>query len=303
MTDPLAFNPPVGVAETVAQGVRRILAPNPSPMTFRGTNTYLVGTRSLAVIDPGPDIARHLAAIRAAVGPSQRIDQILVTHAHLDHSPLARRLADLTGAPVLAFGPADAGRSAAMTALAEAGLAGGGEGIDAAFTPGARLADGTVIEGDGWRLQALWTPGHLSNHMVFALGDIVFSGDLVMGWSTSLVSPPDGDMGAYMRSCARLLRRRDRRHLPGHGAPVEDPGARLAEILAHRQGRENAIRAALDRGPATVPMIQRGVYPPLSAGLVQAAERNVLAHLLDLCERGVAKAEPQPSDTAMFRLV
>ncbi len=182
MTASDGFNPPVGVAEPLGPGLRRILAPNPSPMTYRGTNTYLLGTRDLAVIDPGPDHPAHLSAILASVESGQRITHILVTHSHLDHSPLAPVLAAQTGAPVLAHGDASTGRSAVMQDLAEAGLTQGGEGVDRTFRPDIVLAGQDVIDGHGWQLTAHWTPGHFGNHMSFATENIVFTGDLVMGW-------------------------------------------------------------------------------------------------------------------------
>ena len=206
MDDAPEFNPAVGAAQEVGPNIRRILAPNPSPMTFRGTNTYLVGSHQIAVIDPGPDDAGHLAAILAALRPDQQITHILITHAHLDHSPLAARLARETGAPIYAYGAAESGRSAIMQQLAETGLVGGGEGVDAGFVPDVGLDDGAVLEGEGWQLLAHWTPGHFGNHLCFAMGDTVFTGDLVMGWASSLVSPPDGDLTDFMASCHRLRR-------------------------------------------------------------------------------------------------
>ena len=179
MQAPDDFDPPVGVAETLTAGLRRIVAPNPSPMTYRGTNTYLLGLTDLAVIDPGPESDAHLSAILTALGPGQRISHILVTHAHLDHSPLARRLSDATGAPVLAYGPAHAGRSAVMQQLARDGLAGGGEGIDTGFAPDETLRDGDIVRGPDWQLETLHTPGHIGNHLCFAWGDRCFTADHV----------------------------------------------------------------------------------------------------------------------------
>ncbi|WP_425102070.1 MBL fold metallo-hydrolase [Tropicibacter sp. S64] len=304
MTDPQPeFRPVPGVSETVAPGVRRILAPNPSPMTFRGTNTYLVGAGSgLAVIDPGPDDAGHLEAILDAVTPGQQVTHVLVTHAHLDHSPLARRLGLVTGAPVLAFGSADAGRSPIMARLAEQGLAGGGEGVDAAFVPDIVLADGAAIEGDGWTLTALHTPGHMANHLGFALGETLFSGDLVMGWATSLVSPPDGDLTDFMASLDRLQQRRWQTFFPGHGAPVTDPGKRLAELVAHRKGREAAILQALTAGPATARTLAELIYTETPPSLLPAAERNVLSHLIDLVSKNLVSPEPDLRHDATFRV-
>ncbi len=285
MQDYLSFDPAPGLAEEVAPQVRRILAPNPSPMTFRGTNTYLVGQTDLAVIDPGPLSQAHLAAILAAVGPGQRITHILVTHAHVDHSPLARDLAQATQAPILAYGVSMAGRSAVMQQLADDGLAGGGEGVDAGFTPDICLPDNTVISGQGWQLQALWTPGHFGNHLCFALDDILFTGDLVMGWASSLVSPTDGDLSDFMASCQRLKARNDALYLPGHGAPIHNPMARMDWLIAHRLARETAILQALTDAPATAAQLASAIYSDTPAPLLPAATRNVFAHLVDLTQK------------------
>ncbi|MHA6345098.1 MBL fold metallo-hydrolase [Roseivivax sp. CAU 1761] len=288
-----SFRPDPGRAEELEPGLRRILAPNPSPMTFRGTNTYLVGTRDLAVIDPGPDDPRHLAALLAALQPGQRIAAILVTHAHLDHSPLARALARHSGAPVYAFGGPRAGRSPRMAALAEAGGLAGGEGVDAGFAPDIALPDGGRVAGEGWSLVAHHTPGHFGNHHCFAWEDRLFTGDLVMGWASSLVSPPDGDMTDFMASLARLQARPWRRFLPGHGAPVADPAARLEALRRHRLGREAAILAALAEGPETAAGLAARLYRDTPPALLPAAARNVLAHLVDLAARGLA-TPPEP---------
>lgn len=289
-----------GVPRPLGPGLRRIVAPNPSPMTFRGTNTYLLGTRGLAVIDPGPDIAAHLEAILAALEPGQRITHILVTHAHLDHSPLARRLSQATDAPVLAFGDARAGRSAVMSRLAETGLAGGGEGVDAGFLPDVSLADGAAVTGDGWALRALHTPGHFGNHLCFAAEDVLFTGDLVMGWASSLVSPPDGDLTDFMASCTRLAARRWRVMHPGHGAPIADPAARLDWLVAHRRSREAQIRAALAEAPGTAAELARRIYADTPPDLLPAAARNVFAHLVDLDARGAARTDSPLSVEAVF---
>ena len=303
MQDPQpAFRPTPGVPETLAPGLRRLLAPNPSPMTFRGTNTYLLGTGDLAVIDPGPLDEAHLAAILAACGAGQRISHVFVTHAHLDHSPLARPLSVATGAPVYGFGPATAGRSAVMTALAASGDLGGGEGVDAGFAPDERLEDGALVDGDGWRLEALHTPGHMANHLSFAWGDALFSGDLVMGWATSLVSPPDGDLTAFMASLRRLQARPWQVFHPGHGAPVADPAARLAELIAHRLSRETAILAELADGPATAPALAARIYTDTPAALLPAATRNVLAHLIDLKSQNRVTHEGALQTNVAFRL-
>ncbi|MCA0919901.1 MBL fold metallo-hydrolase [Pseudooceanicola nanhaiensis] len=285
MQAPDDFDPRPGKPVALSPLVRRIVAPNPSPMTYRGTNTYLLGATEVAVIDPGPRDARHMEAILAALAPGQRISHIFVTHAHLDHSPLARDLSEATGAPVLAYGDAFAGRSAAMQALAATGEIGGGEGVDATFVPDILLADGAEVSGPDWTLEALWTPGHYGNHLSFRLGDEIFSGDLVMGWASSLVSPPDGDLTDFMASCERLATLPARRFHPGHGAPVATPAERLAFLLSHRRARESAILDALSDGPATAAALAARIYTDTDPRLLPAATRNVLAHLIDLTGR------------------
>lgn len=302
MTASDTFNPVPGRAEPIAPGLRRILAPNPSPMTFRGTNTYLLGTTDLAVIDPGPDDSRHLSAILASVRPGQRISHILVTHAHLDHSPLARPLARACGAPVLAYGDARAGRSDVMADLASRGLVGGGEGVDAAFRPDEVLADEAIVRAEGWELRALWTPGHFGNHLSLVSGDAVFTGDLVMGWASSLVSPPDGDLTDFMASCRRLRTLRAAVFHPGHGAPVLDPASRVDWLIGHRLTREASIRAELAAGPATAADLTARIYTDTPTLLMRAAERNVLAHLIDLCTRGIAMPDGPMDADARFHL-
>ena len=293
MLPPDDFDPPIGVAEALEPGLCRIVAPNPSPMTYRGTNTYLVGETALAVVDPGPESDAHLNAILKALTPGQSISHIIVTHAHLDHSPLAAPLSRATGAPVLAFGSAEDGRSAIMQQLASAGLSGGGEGIDHDFAPDIRLADGDVVEGDGWTLDVLHTPGHLGNHICLALEDACLTADHVMGWASSLVSPPDGDLTDFMASCARLAARDWRVFYPGHGAPVFDPAARLAWLIGHRNAREAAILSALTDAPSTAAQIARTVYTDTPEALLAAATRNVLAHLIDL----MGKSQVELCDT------
>ena len=285
MTEIAEFNPVAGVMDWVEGGVRRVLAPNPSPMTFRGTNTYLVGRGEVAVIDPGPLSAPHMAAILRALEPGERISHILVTHSHLDHSPLARPLSAATGAPVLGFGGSDAGRRPAMDALAAGGDIGGGEGVDQDFRPDVVLADGTRVSGRDWSLTAVHTPGHFGNHLSFVFDDVIFSGDHVMGWASSLISPPDGDMCAYMASLDRLSTLPARRFYPAHGAPVTEPAKRLAELAAHRRAREADILRALEAGPAAIPALTRRIYTDVHPALFPAAERNVFAHLLDLTQR------------------
>lgn len=300
MQPPDDFDPPIGPAEHLAPGLRRIVAPNPSPMTYRGTNTYLVGERELAVIDPGPVHPEHLEAILAALTPGQTISHIIVTHTHLDHSPLARPLAEATGAPVVAFGDAKAGRSKVMEDLAQGGLAGGGEGIDTRFVPDQVVADGDHINGDGWELEVIHTPGHIGNHIALGWSDICFTADHVMGWASSLVSPPDGDLTEFMASCARLQARDWSVFHPGHGAPITDPAARLHWLIDHRRSRETAILTALSDGPATARALAERIYTETPPALLGAAERNVFAHLVDLHGRTEVTAAPELSASAVF---
>ncbi|MFC3568655.1 MBL fold metallo-hydrolase [Paracoccus simplex] len=273
------------------KALRIITADNPSPLTGPGTNTFLLGRDQVAVIDPGPDLPAHRQAILAAAGHG-RISHIFVTHAHLDHSGGARALAQATGAPILGFGPAEAGRSAVMARLAREGGIAGGEGLDRDFLPDIALADGAAVESDEWRLTALHTPGHFAGHLSFRHEAVIFCGDVVMGWSSTLISPPDGDLADYFRSLARLDSAGARLLLPAHGAAVGDPAARLAELAAHRRERTAQILSALRAGPATAENLARRIYevPP---ALIPAATRNVLAHLIALSELG-AVSTPGP---------
>ena len=311
--------PAPGVAEVVAPGVVRILAPNPSPMTHWGTNTYLVGEERLVVVDPGPDLAPHLESLLAAIR-GRPVDHVVVTHTHLDHSALAPRLAGEVGAPTAGFGPSGAGRSAIMARLAAEGEIGGGEGLDTRFVPDVALADGDRLGA----FRVLHTPGHLGTHICLLRPDLVLTGDHVMGWSTSLVSPPDGDLGDFMRSCERLAARVGAfigdgaaptgtdaaasgapaggrvRALPGHGATIPDLGARLAELVAHRRARERQILAALARAPGTAPDLARRIYHDTPSALLPAASRNVLAHLVDLATRNLATCRPPLCADSVF---
>jgi len=268
--------------EQLAPGLLRIVAPNPSPMTYRGTNTYVLGDTDVAVIDPGPISAPHLDAILATCTGHRRITHIIVTHSHLDHSPLARPLAQATGAPVLAFGDATAGRSTVMAQLATSGLKDGGEGIDTDFAPDQTLADGQEIAASDWRLRVIHTPGHLGNHICLGWNEACFTADHVMGWASSLVSPPDGDLTDFMASCARLAAHPWRVFYPGHGAPIDSPQDRLNWLIGHRRAREAAILTALASGPQTAAGIAQTVYADTPPALLPAATRNVLAHLIDL---------------------
>ena len=277
-------------------------ADNPGPFTGLGTNTYVLGQGAKTIVDPGPEMPAHLAAILGEVG-SHKVEAIVVTHAHSDHSALAPRLARLTGAPILAFGDARTGMTAQMQALEAEGID-GGEGRDAGFAPDVCVQDGQILTLGGEKIEVIHTPGHMSNHICLALGDTLLSGDHVMAWSTSLVSPPDGDMGAYMASLHKLAERKWRRFLPGHGEAVEDPAARLAELIAHKLGREASVLVALAQGPATAEALTKAIYTDLAPTLHGAAMRNVLAHLIDLQSRAkVARTGTGPLSLATFQLI
>jgi len=289
----MTFAPEAGHPLRVADGVRLILAPNPSPMTERGTNTYLLGSGDVTVVDPGPLIPAHLNAIRAGLGPSERIAQILVTHSHKDHSPAAQPLAEATGAPILAFGDSNAGRSTHMQALSHDEI-GGGEGVDMTFCVDQCLPDGAEIEAGGQRLLAIHTPGHLGNHMCFQWDDLLFTGDHIMGWAPSLVSPPEGDLTDFMASLDRVERLGAMPYFPGHGAPIADGLSRVQDLRRHRLGRETAIRLAVTKGARTLDAITRAVYTDVPPALLPAATRNVLAHVIDLNTRAILEFEGNP---------
>ena len=262
--------------------VTRILAPNPSPYTYTGTQTHIVGTTDLAVIDPGPDDPAHLAALTAAIA-GRPVKAIVITHHHRDHSPASRPLAAATGAPIIGAAPfalhEDGGRADAA--------------FDADYLPDRVLEDGQGIAGEGWTLTAVATPGHTSNHLAFALPETraLFSGDHVMGWSTTVVSPPDGDMAAYMASLERLMGRDDRVYYPGHGDQIDRPQRLVRGLLGHRRQREGQIMRLLAEAPATIPAMVARMYGGLDPRLLPGAERSVLAHLHDLRTRGRVMAE------------
>ena len=274
---------PTGKVERVAPGVRRVLAPNPSPFTHTGTQTYIVGEGVVAVIDPGPDQPEHLDALARALS-GERVAAIVCTHTHRDHSPASRPLQAATGAPVIGCGP---------LSLEDAGPR-ADEAFDAGYRADRVLADGECLEGSGWALEAVATPGHTSNHLCFALADegILFTGDHVMGWSTTVVAPPDGDMAAYMGSLDRLLRRDDRIYLPAHGPAVDGPHAHVRALIAHRRMRERQILTHLEAGEGRIAAMVASMYRSVDPRLHPAAERSVLAHLIEMEARGLARRGP-----------
>ena len=269
---------PTGLAEQVEPLVRRVLAPNPSPFTFTGTETYIVGAGSeVAVIDPGPDDPAHIAALLGAIGDA-KVTAICCTHTHRDHSPAAAPLKAATGAPIIG--------------CAALSLEDDGPRADAAFdttyAPDRVLHDGESLSGPDWTLTAIATPGHTSNHLCFALeqSGALFTGDHVMGWSTSVVSPPDGDMAAYMASLDKLYARADRVYYPAHGSPVTKPQQLVRGMIGHRRQRERQIVKLLEEGLVEISEMVPRMYKGVDQRLWPAAGRSVLAHLIDLEGRG-----------------
>lgn len=280
-----------------AQGsaLLRIVAPNPSPMTADGTNSYVLGTSDVAVIDPGPDIQQHLDALEAAIA-DRPVRAILVTHAHLDHSPAAHPLARRTGAPVLAFGP--------VVPRNGLGDIGGGEGVDRTFRPDRTLAHGGQVQGRDWTLKALHTPGHMADHLSFHWieANATFTGDTVMGWASTMISPPDGHLGQFLTSLDVLEDLEARQFHPGHGPVVEAPAARCRALRDHRADRTQAILTALPTAPTIAALVQR-IYVDTPRTLHGAAARNVLAHLLYLSELRQIRADPAPGMAAEWSLL
>jgi len=276
-----SFAAPVGEAMRLSLLIQRVLAGNPGPFTFRGTGVYIVGQHEVAVIDPGPSLPAHIEALKGAL-KGLRVTHILITHTHADHSPAATALKEWTGAATYAFGP----HPKFSDDEAE-------EGGDRDFVPDVRVKDGDVIETGGMTFDCVHTPGHTSNHMCYTLREekALFTGDQVMGWSTSVVSPPDGDMADYMASLKKLLARADRTHYPTHGAPIKRPKAHLEALLAHREAREAEIVACLQRGASTIASIVTRLYAEVDRRLHPAAARTVLAHLIKLKKEGRALAD------------
>ena len=289
------FNFEYGRLEPVAPGVRRIVARNPGPFTYKGTGTYVIGEDEVAVIDPGPDLAEHVEALLAGLA-GERVTHILITHTHRDHSPAAKAVKEATGAPTYGFGPHAGGVR---------GETGSEEGGDWDFVPDVVVQDGDTVTGAKWRFEAVHTPGHTSNHLCFALAGsgILFSGDHVMGWSTSVIAPPDGNMADYMASLDKLLERSgDRVYWPTHGPAITEPQRHVRAFIAHRREREAAILECLKSGSDSVPAMVERLYVGLDPRLRGAAGRSVLAHLIDLIGRDIVTSDRPPTAESRYSL-
>ncbi len=288
------FEPAYGHLVSVSPLIRRLVAHNPGSFTAWGSGTYVIGQNAVAVIDPGPDDAAHIDTLLRLLG-GERVAQIVVTHTHIDHSPGARILQARTGAPITGCGPH--ARIGTHDEPVE-------EGGDFDHAPDRLLHDGDSVTGDGWTLTAVHTPGHTSNHLCYALAEeqSLFSGDHVMGWSTTVVSPPDGDMTRYMASLEKLLARDDRVLYPTHGAPITEPKPFIAQLIAHRREREEQILALLRDGPALIPAMVAKLYAAVDPKLHKAAGRSVLAHLIALIDAGRVRCEGSAGAGSRYRL-
>jgi glyoxylase-like metal-dependent hydrolase (beta-lactamase superfamily II) len=287
-----------GKVEEVYPGVRRLLCNNPGPFTFKGTVSYIVGRDRVAIIDPGPLDEAHIEALLDAVR-NETVTHILVTHTHRDHSPAAARIKAATGAPTFGEGPHRAARDLHLDEAPR--LDAGG---DRDFHPDFKLVDADVVAGDGWSFEAIATPGHTANHMAFALqgSEIIFSGDHVMAWSTPVVAPPDGAMGAYMASLEKLLNRPETTYFPGHGGAVRDAPRFVESYIRHRRGREQSILSRLTDGSSDIPTLVQTIYVGLDPRLAKAAGLSVFAHLEDLVTRGLIVTDGAPSLNGVYRL-
>jgi glyoxylase-like metal-dependent hydrolase (beta-lactamase superfamily II) len=292
-----AFNLVPGQVDRVSPGIRRLLCNNPSPFTFKGTVSYIVGEGTVAIVDPGPDDPAHIAALLDAVR-GETVSHIFVTHTHRDHSPAVPAVKAATGALVLAEGPHRPSRD---LNVGEAPRMEGSNDTD--FRPDRALADGEVVTGRGFTIEAVATPGHTANHMAFAFRekDILFSGDHVMAWSTLVVAPPDGSMGDYMASLEKLRGRSEQVYLPGHGGAVTQAPRFVAAYILHRKAREASIVRHLEKGESDIPGLVAAIYANLDPRLVRAAGMSVLAHLEDLVARGTVRTDGAPSIAGRYR--
>ena len=285
-----------------AANIFRILSPNPSPMTYTGTNTYVVDNGEIAVIDPGPKIQEHFDNILEVIG-GKPIKYIFLTHSHIDHSPLAADLSNKYNTPIYGYGPSDAGLSKTMLKLISDGYESSSEGIDHDFYPDYLIKDGEYFELNETSITAIHTPGHMGNHLCFQYDRVLFSGDHIMGWATSMVSPPYGDLTQFMASCHLLKDKNISLILPGHGEQVDNPKERIEYLISHRLERERQIKSTLQHHSLNALEITEIVYVDIDKSLIPAATRNVFAHLLDLNERGLVAFEGVISETMKVRLI
>jgi len=293
----IEFDPQYGQAIDIAPGIQRVTAPNKSAFTFHGTNTYILGDKNVAVIDPGPQNDDHFQALLKAL-EGRKISHIILTHTHMDHSPLAKPLQEKTGAPTFAEGPH---RNSRELHLGEQNA------LDAAadnnFMPDHKLADGEIIEGDEWKLETIHTPGHTKNHACFAIlgTNMLFSGDHVMGWSTSIVAPPDGSMSDYMNSLSKMMERTETVYFPGHGGRLEKAPEFTRALRAHRKMRETAVLSRIRAGDLTIPEIVKVIYKDTNPKLHGAAGLSVFAHVEDLVERKLIECDGPPALNSEYR--
>ena len=292
--------PVIGEVEQLESDLAVITADNASPMTFTGTRTYILGAENLIVIDPGPDSEAHLSSIMKYIG-KRKVTDILLTHSHIDHSPLSRQLKTKTGARIIGFGSADEARTSFMKKLSSSLNLGGEEGIDKGLVLDEKVQENQILKLNNYSIEVVHTPGHLSNHICFSLKErkILFSGDHVMGWATTLISPPDGDLGSFMNSLEKLLVREEVIYYPGHGKPLKEPRKMVLAQIKHRLDREKQILNSVSEISRTPAEIVDEVYTDLNPMLKAAAIRNVLAHLIDLYERDKVSTD-KFSQTAKF---
>ena len=293
-------NPKIGEAEQLEKDLAVVTANNASPMTFTGTRSYILGTDNLIVIDPGPDSEAHLSSIMKYIGERQVTD-ILLTHSHIDHSPLSRQLKTETGARIIGFGSADEARTSFMKKLSSSLDLGGEEGIDKDLVLDKKVVEKQLLKLNNYNIEVVHTPGHLSNHICFSLKErkTLFSGDHVMGWATTLISPPDGDLGSFMNSLEKLSAREEVIYYPGHGKSLKEPRKMVLAQIKHRRDREKQILNSVSKISRTPAEIVDEVYDDLNPMLKAAAIRNVLAHLIDLYERDKVSTD-KFSQTAKF---
>jgi glyoxylase-like metal-dependent hydrolase (beta-lactamase superfamily II) len=302
MNDDIPFDKTLDLApgkvDEPLPGVRRVMANNPGPFTFKGTLSYIIGRGKVAIIDPGPDDEAHIGALLDAVR-NETVTHIFVTHTHRDHSPAVPAIKAMTGATVYAEGPH---RTARPLHIGEHNPL--DASADREFQPDIALKDGEIIRGDGWTIEAVATPGHTANHMAYALKDknALFAGDHVMAWATSIVAPPDGAMSDYMASLTKLARRSEANYLPGHGPVIADAPRFVNYYILHRKAREASILHRLSKGPTDIPNIVRAIYIGIDPRLTGAAGLSVLAHLEDLVTRDLVETDGQPAIDGVYRL-